>query len=346
LPIEATARPEAHMVTVLTARPTLQQDRTLAGLRGRDLLSLRDFTANELTALLDLAARIKARPREFSGALRGQTLALLFEKPSLRTRVSFDVAMYQLGGHALYLGPEEVGLGRREAIRDVAGNLERLVQGIVVRTSGHDVVETLAAHAFVPVINGLTAFCHPCQALADVLTLHEFRGELDGLNLAYVGDGNNVATSLLFAGALLGLRVTVASPRGYEPPAEVVDWARANARRPGTRCEIVHDPVEAVAGADAVYTDTWVSMGQEAEAAERRPRFGPYQVNAALLAAARTDAVFMHCLPAHRGDEVTDEVIDGPRSVVFQQAENRLHAEKAVLVALMSGNGGARTTSA
>ena len=330
------------MVTVLNARPALEQDRTLAGLRGRDLLSLRDLTSTELVALLDLAARLKARPREFSLALRGQTLVMLFEKPSLRTRVSFDVAMYQLGGHALYLGPEEVGLGRRESIHDVAGNLERLVQAIMVRTFGHDVAEALAVHASVPVINGLTDFCHPCQALADMLTLREFKGSLDGLRLAYVGDGNNVATSLLFAGALLGVHVTVASPPGCEPPAEVVDWSRANAARPGTRCEITHDPVEAVAGADAVYTDTWVSMGREEGAAERRQGFVPYQVNAALLAAARTDAVFMHCLPAHRGDEVTGEVIDGPRSVVFQQAENRLHVEKAVLVALMSSNGGGR----
>jgi ornithine carbamoyltransferase len=303
-------------------------------LRGRDFLSVRDLTADDIRALFDRAMRMKADPVKFSTALRGQTLAMIFEKPSLRTRVSFDVGMYQLGGHAIEL-PGDIGLGRREALQDVAHNLERMVQAIMVRTFAHDIIERLAEHASIPVINGLTDFSHPCQALADYLTILEVKGRLEGVKVAYVGDGNNVANSLMFAAALLGVHIAIGAPTGYEPVGEVVEWVRAKAPASGATCLVTNDPGEAVCGADVVYTDVWASMGQEAEAAARKQLFAPYQVNARLFGLAKPDAVFMHCLPAHRGDEVTDEVIDSPRSVVFHQAENRLHAQKALLFALM-----------
>jgi ornithine carbamoyltransferase len=304
-------------------------------LKGRDLLSLRDLTGGEIHALIERARLMKADPLGFAGILRGKVLAMVFEKPSLRTRVTFDVGMFQLGGHAIYLSPAEISLGKRESVHDVAKNLERMVQGVMIRTFAHDTLVALAAAASIPVINGLSDFSHPCQGLADFMTMREAKGELEGLRLAWVGDGNNVLTSLIFGGALLGLHVAVATPPGYEPPAEVVSWARERSRSSGASLRLSHDPRAAVDGADVVYTDTWISMGQEAEAAARRQIFGPFQVNEALFARASSDAIFMHCLPAHRGDEVTDAVIDSERSVVFDQAENRLHAQKAVLVALM-----------
>ncbi|HXZ29476.1 MAG TPA: ornithine carbamoyltransferase [Terriglobales bacterium] len=304
--------------------------------RPKDLLSLRDFSPAQVHHLLELARRVKAHPASCAATLAGKTLALIFEKPSLRTRVTFDVAIYQLGGHPLYLSPAEINLGKRESVYDVAKNLERMVQGIMIRTFAHTTVEQMAEHAGIPVINGLTDYSHPCQALADFLTMWEAKGRLAGLKLAFLGDGNNVAHSLMFAGAQVGAHVRVATPPGYEPKADAVAWARARAAQTGGSCTLTHDPAGAAADADVLYTDVWTSMGQEAEAEKRWPIFRPYQVNARLFGLAKPDAIFLHCLPAHRGEEVTAEVIDGPRSLVFQQAENRLHAQKAVLLELMA----------
>jgi ornithine carbamoyltransferase len=300
-----------------------------------DFLSIRDFTPKEIRRLLEVAEWLKANPQVYSGALRGKTLALIFEKPSLRTRVTFDVGIQQLGGFSVYLSPAEINLGKRESVYDVAKNLERMVQGIMVRTFAHEVAEGLAEHASIPVINGLTDYSHPCQAMADYLTLIEAKGRLEGLKVAFVGAGNNVAHSLMFAGAQLGVHVTVATPKGYEPDAAALAWAQERAKQTGGSCRVVNDPVEGVKGADAVYTDVWASMGQEGEAEQRKRVFLPFQVNGGLFGQAQPDAVFLHCLPAHRGEEVTDEVIDSPRSWVFPQAENRLHAQKAILLELM-----------
>jgi ornithine carbamoyltransferase len=301
-----------------------------------DFLSLRDFTAAQVTHLLDLAADIKAHPRQFAQSLEGKTLALIFEKPSLRTRVSFDVGIQQLGGFSVYLSPAEINLGKRESIHDVAKNLERMVQGIMIRTFAHAIVEEMAYYAGVPVINGLTDYSHPCQAMADFLTIREVKGRTEGVKLVFVGDGNNVAHSLMFAGALLGSHVTVVTPPGFEPKADAVRWAAGQAAGTGGSCTVTNDLEAGAADADVIYTDVWASMGQEAEAEERRRIFLRYQVNEALFERARPDAFFMHCLPAHRGEEVTAGVIDSPRSVVFQEAENRLHAQKAIMLELMA----------
>jgi ornithine carbamoyltransferase len=301
-----------------------------------DFLSLRDFTPAEVHHLLELAADIKARPGEFSTALKGKTLAMIFEKPSLRTRVTFDVGIQQLGGFSLYLSPAEINLGKRESIHDVAKNLERMVQGIMIRTFAHGIVEEMAREASVPIINGLTDYSHPCQAMADFLTIKEVKGRMDAVRLAFVGDGNNVAHSLMFAGALLGAHVTVVTPPGYEPKGDAVTWSTAQAATTGGSIVVTNDPVEGVRGADVIYTDVWASMGQEAEAEARRRLFMPYQVNEAMVAHAKPDVSFMHCLPAHRGEEVTAGVIDHPRAVVFQEAENRLHAQKAIMLELMA----------
>jgi len=301
----------------------------------KDFLSIRDLSSDEIQGLLQKAIEVKTHPERYRDALRGKALAMIFEKPSLRTRVSFDAGIHQLGGFSINLTPGEINLGKRESIHDVARNLERMVQGIMIRTFGHDIVVEMARHAAIPVINGLTDFSHPCQALADYMTLLEAKGRLQGLKLAYVGDGNNVAHSLIFGAALLGVNISVATPAGYEPKAGVVEWARGAIGRKESDLEITHDPVAAVQRADVIYTDVWASMGQEAEAAARKQIFQPYQVNQELFSHAAPDAVFMHCLPAHRGDEVTAEVIDSPRAVVFQQAENCLHAQKAVMLELM-----------
>jgi ornithine carbamoyltransferase len=306
-------------------------------MKGNDFLSIRDFTPDEILYFLILARQIKAHPTTYSDALKRETLALIFEKPSLRTRVSFDVGIQQLGGFSVYLSPAEINLGKRESVYDVAKNLERMVQGIMIRTFAHEIVEQLAEYASVPVINGLTDYSHPCQAMADYLTIWEMKGKLEGLKLAFVGDGNNVAHSLMFAGAQLGVHVALATPEGYEPKADAVRWARHRAKETGASCTITNDPVEAVAGADVVYTDVWASMGSEGEAEKRAKIFRSFQVNAQLFRKAKRDAMFLHCLPAHRGDEVTNDVIDSPRSAVFQQAENRLHAQKAILLELMKG---------
>jgi len=307
-------------------------DAALRALKGRDLLTLRDLTPAEFAGLIERARLMKTDPRGFSAALSGRTLAMIFEKPSLRTRVTFDVAMYQLGGHAIYLSPSEIRMGQRESVHDVAKNLERMVQGIMIRTFAQEMADELARAAGIPVINALTDFSHPCQGLADYLTMRESKGELQGLRVAYVGDGNNVVHSLAHGAALAGAHLLVATPPGYEPSAEVVTWAREH----GAAITQTADPREAVRHADVVYTDTWTSMGQEAEADARRRVFAPFQVNDELFTLAKPDAVFMHCLPAHRGEEVTDSVIDSSRSIVFDQAENRLHVQKAVLAALMA----------
>lgn len=303
-------------------------------MRKKDFLTIRDANKEELCGLLQLATDIKAHPEGFALALKGKALALIFEKPSLRTRLSFDVGIHQLGGFSVSLSQSEINLGKRESVGDVAKNLERMVQGVMVRTFAHSVVEQMGAAMSIPVINGLTDYSHPCQALADYFTIRELKGRLPGLRLCYVGDGNNVARSLMFAGARLGVHVTVACPPGYEPDAASVEAAREDAQSTGSEIAIKNDP-GAVVGADVVYTDVWASMGQESEQESRARTFRPYQVNRQLMEKAGRGAIFMHCLPAHRGDEVTDEVIDSPASVVFQQAENRLHVQKALLVELM-----------
>ena len=304
-------------------------------MKKKDLLSLRDFTTEEIRDFLSAAFDIKANPGKYSESLKGKALALIFEKPSLRTRVTFDVGIHQLGGFSVYLSPAEINLGKRESVRDVAKNLERMVQGIMVRTFAHEIAVQLAEQACIPVINGLTDFSHPCQALADYMTILEIKEDCHGLKVAYVGDGNNVAHSLIYGAVQLGIHIALATPAGYEPSPGVLSWAKEHAGETGARVEVTRDANLAVDNADVVYTDVWTSMGQEAEAEGRRKIFLPYQVNEALFRHARPDAIFMHCLPAHRGEEVTDGVIDSARSVVFQQAENRLHAQKAVLVALM-----------
>jgi ornithine carbamoyltransferase len=304
-----------------------------------DLISIHDLTAEEVREILDLAVRIKSDPAAWREALRQKTLAMIFEKPSLRTRVSFETGMTQLGGHAIPLGPQDIAMGKRESIPDVARTLSGMADGIMARTFSHQAIVDLARHATVPVINGLSDHLHPCQALADFLTLRELLGRTEGIRLAYVGDGNNVAHSLLYAGAKLGAHVSLATPTGYGPDEAVVRRAREDAVATGARLEVGHDVTAAVAGADAVYTDTWASMGQEEEHEARVAVFRPYQVNAAVMARARRGAIFLHCLPAHRGEEVTDEVMDSPASAVFRQAENRLHAQKAVLVLLLGSRG-------
>ncbi len=302
-----------------------------------DFLSLRDFSPQEILHLIGLACRLKTSPAAYVSTLKGKTLAMIFEKPSLRTRVTFDVGIHQFGGFSIYLSPAEINLGKRESVYDVAKNLERMVEGIMIRTFAHDIVENMAAFASIPVINGLTDYSHPCQAMADTMTMLEFKGHLGGLKVAFLGDGNNVAHSLMFAGAQLGAHVWVATPSGHEPKIDAAAWAKVRCQQTGGSIHITNDPAEAACDADVVYTDVWTSMGQEADAAERRAAFVPYQVNAKLFARAKPDAIFMHCLPAHRGEEVTNEVIDGPNSVVFQQAENRLHAQKAILLETMKG---------
>jgi ornithine carbamoyltransferase len=262
-------------------------------------------------------------------------MALIFEKPSLRTRTSFTVGIKQLGGDSILLTPADINLGKRESVYDVAKNLERMVDGIMIRTFGHDICTSLAQHASIPVINGLTDLEHPCQAMADIFTVLEHKKSLKRLKLSYIGDGNNVAHSLVLIAAKLGTTMFVATPEGYKPQAAIMERALGIASETGAHIVWTADPVEAAREADVVYTDTWASMGQEAEAAARRAVFAPYQVNKALISHAREDVLFMHCLPAHRGEEVTDEVIDSLNSVVFQEAENRLHAQKAIMLELL-----------
>jgi ornithine carbamoyltransferase len=312
-------------------------------LRGRDLLSVADLTAAEVERLFDRAVELKQEDhdrRTVGGAvatpLAGRTLAMLFQKPSLRTRVTFEAGMNQLGGQAVYL-TEDVVMGARESVRDVARNLERFVDAIVARTGPHEVVVELAAQASIPVINGLTLREHPCQALADLFTMRERFGDLRGRVLAFVGDGNNVYHSLALLGAMLGMEVRLAHPAEYGPNTRIVERATQFAAATGGRLVFDQDPRTIVRGADVVYTDSWTSMGQEAEAEARRDAFVRYRVDDALLEAAGPDAVVMHCLPAHRGEEITSAVMDGPRSIIWEQSENRLHVQKALLVEVLAG---------
>ena len=306
-------------------------------LKGRDLLSIADLTEEEFWELLEFAKLLKletlaGKRHEY---LKGKTLAMIFQKPSTRTRVAFEVGMYQLGGYALYLSSNDMQLRRGETIADTARVLSRFVDGIMARVFDHQDVVDLAKYANVPVINGLSDEEHPSQVLADFLTIWEKFGTLKGLKLAYVGDGNNVAHSLLLAAGLVGMDIAVATPEGYEPKPFYVEKAKELAAKHGSSVQILRDPVEAVTGADAVYTDVWASMGQEAEHEERLRIFKPYQVNPNLMSHADKHAIFLHCLPAHRGEEVVDEVADSPQSAIFDEAENRLHAHKAILAMLM-----------
>jgi len=303
-------------------------------MRGRDLLSIRDLSPDELETLIRNALSMK---RDGSPPLlQGKTAALLFEKPSLRTRVSFEVGMKQLGGSAIYLSQSEVGLGQREPVRDVARVLSHYVAGIVARTYAQQTLVELAEHANVPVVNALSDDEHPCQALADLLTVREKKGRLAGVRIAFIGDGNNVSSSLAMASALAGAEFVIASPPDYGLSRDIIDTARGFGRQTGGAIETVVRPEDAAKGADVVYTDVWTSMGQESERRRRVEAFQGYQVDSELMLLAKPDAIFMHDLPAHRGEEITDEVIEGPQSVVFQQAENRLHAQKALLAALMT----------
>jgi ornithine carbamoyltransferase len=304
----------------------------------RHFLSLADYAPDELTEILNLAIRLKDEWRHDGNPplLKGQVLAMVFQKPSLRTRVSFDMAMRHLGGDALYLSPSEIGLGQREAIADVSRVLSGYVQVVMARVFDHEHILELARFSSVPVINGLSDFNHPCQAMADMLTILERFGQLKGLKMTFIGDGNNVAVSLAFACMRLGIDFTVAAPEGYALPSRALAMAEEMAQESGASLRQLHDPQAAVEGAHVIYTDTWVSMGQEEEAEHRKQVFPPFQVNEALVDLADSSAIVMHCLPAHRGEEITDQVADGSHSVIFQQAENRLHAQKAILATLLS----------
>ena len=308
-----------------------------ARLAGEDLCSIADLSSAEVRAILKLGHDVKRNPEKYRHALDAKQMVLMFEKASLRTRLSFETGINTLGGNAIFLDQTNAPLGERESIADVARNVERWVDVIVLRTYAHDTITEMAANSRVPVINALSDFEHPCQALADFMTLDEHFGAAAGLNFTYVGDGNNVCHSLMLTGAQLGANVTVATPRGYSPDIEIVTRAREIALDNGCELRLLQDPQAAAEGADAIYTDVCVSMGFEHESAKRSPIFRPFQVNEAMMSKAAPRAVFMHCLPARRNAEVTDVVIDGPQSIVFDQAENRMHAQKALLLLLLGG---------
>ncbi len=305
--------------------------------KGRDFTRVLDFSKEELWYVLSYARdlKLKRMAGESLSILKGKILALIFEKPSLRTRVSFEVGMKELGGDTIYLSPQDIGLGKRESVKDTAEVISRYVSGIMVRTFSHKIVEELAEYSDVPVINGLSDTYHPCQAMGDMLTMWEKKGRIEGVNIAFIGDGNNVSNSLMLLSARLGANFSIASPKGYETKKEILDLAFLEAKKSGAKILVTSDPGEAVRNADVIYTDVWASMGQEEEKAEREKVFRPYQVNMELVKKAKSDVIIMHCLPAHRGEEVTDEVIDSPYSVVIQQAENRLHAQKAILALVL-----------
>ncbi len=300
-----------------------------------DFIDISDYSVGEVKKLIEEGIAIKANPAKYKNRLERKALALIFEKPSLRTRVSFDVGIHEMGGFSVYLAPTDINLGVRESIPDIAKNLDRMVQGIMVRTFSHQIALDLAEHSEIPLINGLTDFSHPCQAMADYMTMLEKKGKLEGLKVAYVGDGNNVVHSLIHGAARLGCHLRVGTPQGYEPDAEVLKWFDSQCGETGAKLELTNDPAQAVKDADVVYTDVWASMGQEIEAEARREIFQAYQVDSDLMAKAASGAIFMHCLPAHRGEEVSGDVIDSDQSVVFDQAENRLHSQKAIMLALM-----------
>jgi len=318
-------------------QPAAKTEELAAGLKGRDFLGLVDCSAEEIRYLIDFAIELKRKLKagEVYQPLKGKSLGMIFEKSSTRTRVSFEVGMYQLGGQALFLSRNDIQMGRGETIRDTAMTMSRYLDGIIIRTFGHRNVVELARSATVPVINALSDQSHPCQALADYQTVLEKKGRLEGLKVAYIGDGNNMLHSLMIGASKLGMHFASASPEGYEPDAEQVKLARDFAGEHGGRVDIVRDPREAVEGADVIYTDVWASMGFEEEQKDRERAFQNYQVNEQLVQFAKKDYLFMHCLPAHRGEEVTEGVIDGPNSVIFDEAENRLHAQKAIMAAIM-----------
>jgi ornithine carbamoyltransferase len=307
-------------------------------LKGRDFLALADYTTDEIWYLLHYATELKSRQKQGKPVqpLKGKTLGMIFEKSSTRTRVSFEVGMYQLGGHALFLSKNDIQMGRGETVSDTARVMSRYVDGLMIRTFAHKTVVDLARAATVPVINGLTDLSHPCQVLADLLTIYEQKGHLSGLKIAYIGDGNNMAHSILIGCAKMGMHVSIATPQGYGPKRAIVDLAKDEAKQAGGEIRIGSDPIEAVTEADIIYTDVWASMGQEEEQGQRLQRFYGLQVNSDLVKHAKKDYLFMHCLPAHRGEEVCAEVIDSEHSIVFDQAENRLHAQKAILAAVMA----------
>ena len=319
----------------------VQQDEDIlaaaARLAGEDLCSIADLSSSEVRAIVKLGHDVKRNPRDYRHALDAKQMVLMFEKASLRTRLSFETGLNTMGGNAIFVDQTNSPLGEREAVADVARNVERWVDVIVLRTYAHDTITEMAANSRVPVINALSDFEHPCQALADCMTLEEHFGACAGLNFTYVGDGNNVSHSLMLTGVQLGANVTVATPRGYSPDIEIVTRAREIAEQNGCEVRLFQDPHAAVENADAVYTDVCVSMGMEHESTKRAPIFRPFQVNETLMAKAREKAVFMHCLPARRNAEVTDAVLDGPQSIVFDQAENRMHAQKALLLLLLGG---------
>ncbi len=306
-------------------------------MKGKDLLSIHDLSREEVEQVLDTAHILKMKNKlgEIYHPLKGKTLGMIFQKSSTRTRVSFEVGMWQLGGYALFLSSNDLQLNRGETIADTARNLSRYLDGIMIRTFSHQDVIDLAEYSSVPVINGLTDLLHPCQVLADLFSIREKKQKLEGLKLAYIGDGNNMAHSLMYGGAKAGMHIVICSPSGFEPDPEVTRLSRLDATQTGATITIQDDPVEAVQAADVIYTDVWTSMGMEAEYEERLKSFARYQLNSALLEKAREDVLVMHCLPAHRGEEITDEVIDGPRSIVFDQAENRLHVQKAIMSLVM-----------
>jgi ornithine carbamoyltransferase len=299
----------------------------------RDFLTLRDITPKEMHMLLNHAQALKAGEDANKCPLIGKSIGLLFEKASTRTRVSLEVGMYQLGAQTIYMNPREIQMGRGETIHDTAKVLSRYLDAVIIRTFSHDTLEEFASHASIPVVNGLSDLHHPCQALGDLQTIIEKKGTLKGIRLAYVGDGNNVANSLIEAASLTGMNISLACPKGYDPDPDVLKRAEESS---ATLISVMRDPAEAVADADVVYTDVWVSMGQEKEAARKRTKFKKYQINSKLLSNARRDAIVLHCLPAHRGEEITDEIMDGPQSAVFDQAENRLHTQKALLEFLLA----------
>ncbi|OIB03117.1 ornithine carbamoyltransferase [Paenibacillus sp. LC231] len=307
-------------------------------LKGRDMIELDEYSTEEIQFLLDSAIEIKRKQKngEVYQPLKGKTIGLIFEKSSTRTRVSFEAGMFQLGGHALFLSKNDIQLGRGEPISDTAQVMSRYLDGLMIRTFGHDNVVNLAKYASIPVINGLSDMAHPCQVLADLQTVLEHKGKLKGLKMAFIGDGNNMAHSLLIGGAKMGMHVAVASPKGYEADASIVKLSEEIAVQTGGKITITQDPIEAAKDADVIYTDVWASMGFEEEQAQREAAFADYQVNEELVKAAKPDYLFLHCLPAHRGEEVSEGVIDGANSVIFDQAENRLHAQKALMVALMA----------
>ncbi|MEW6455980.1 MAG: ornithine carbamoyltransferase [Acidobacteriota bacterium] len=306
-------------------------------MKDKDLISIGDLSEEDIEKIFMISEDVKKNPGKYRDALKDKILAMIFEKPSLRTRFTFDTGIFQMGGHGIYLGPDEIQLKRRESIYDVAKNLERWADLIMIRTFDHQNVVDLAKFADVPVINGLSDLLHPCQALTDYFTIKEKMKTFDDIKLAYIGDGNNVCHSLLLGAVKIGVNMSIATPKGYEPKKEIVQISSKETKKKNLKIEITNDPMNAIENADIVYTDTWISMGQEKEKETRQRIFRPYQVNSGLFKRAKKSAYFMHCLPAHRGEEVTDEVIDSKNSIVFDQAENRLHVQKAIMYLLLRG---------